>query len=402
MPSYLYEVIQPDGKEKKGTIEAANEEAARIELKATGNMIVSISMASALSKDLDITIGKIVKPRELSIFCRQFQSILNAGVTVIDALGMLGEQTKNKKFSKAILEVKDAVQKGETLAAAMEMHPKIFPEIMIHMIEAGEASGSLETAFDRMGSHFEKDAHLKGVVAKSMIYPIVLIVVIIAVVVLMMVKIIPTFMKSFEDLDAELPAITVAVMSVSNFFVDYWMVMLGIILVSWFLIHEFKKTENGAMIWGQLGLHMPLFGNLTIKSASARLTRTLSTLLASGISLVDAIEVITKIMSNEVVKRALEKAQKEVVHGIPLSQPLEDAGVFPPMVYQMIRIGEETGNMEEMLDKVAEYYDEEVELATESLVAFMEPMIIIIMALVVVPIILAVMMPMFSLYNSIG
>lgn len=402
MPSYLYEVIQPDGKEKKGTIEAANEEAARIELKATGNIIVSISMASALTKDLDINIGKIVKPRELGVFCRQFQSILNAGVTVIDALGMLGEQTENKKFSKAILEVKDAVQKGETLAAAMAMHPKIFPEIMVHMMEAGEASGSLETAFDRMGSHFEKDAHLKGVVTKAMIYPCVLILVIIAVVILMMVKIVPTFLESFEELDAELPGITLAVMAVSDFFVNYWMVMLGIVLVSWFLIHEFKKTENGAMVWGQLGLRLPLLGNLTIKSASASLTRTLSTLLASGISLVDAMEIVTKIMKNEVVKRAMEKAQKEVVHGIPLSQPLEDTGVFPPMVYQMIRIGEETGNMEDMLDKVAEYYDEEVEMATESLVAVLEPMIIIVMALVVVPIILAVMMPMFSLYNSIG
>lgn len=402
MPSYLYEVIQPDGKEKKGTLEAANEEAARIELKATGNTIVSISMASALSKDLDITIGKIVKPRELGVFCRQFQSILNAGVTVIDALGMLGEQTENKKFSKAILEVKDAVQKGETLASAMAMHPKIFPEIMVHMIEAGEASGGLETAFDRMGSHFEKDAHLKGVVTKAMIYPCVLILVIIAVVILMMVKIVPTFLESFEELDAELPGITLAVMAVSDFFVNYWMVMLGIVLVSWFLIHEFKKTENGAMIWGQLGLRLPLLGNLTIKSASASLTRTLSTLLASGISLVDAIEIVTKIMKNEVVKRAMEKAQKEVVHGIPLSQPLEDTGVFPPMVYQMIRIGEETGNMEDMLDKIAEYYDEEVEMATESLVAVLSPMIIILMAVVVVPIILAVMMPMFSLYNSIG
>lgn len=402
MPSYLYEVIQPDGKEKKGTLEAANEEAARIELKATGNTIVSISMASALSKDLDITIGKIVKPRELGVFCRQFQSILNAGVTVIDALGMLGEQTENKKFSKAILEVKDAVQKGETLASAMAMHPKIFPKIMVHMIEAGEASGGLETAFDRMGSHFEKDAHLKGVVTKAMIYPCVLILVIIAVVILMMVKIVPTFLESFEELDAELPGITLAVMAVSDFFVNYWMVMLGIVLVSWFLIHEFKKTENGAMIWGQLGLRLPLLGNLTIKSASASLTRTLSTLLASGISLVDAIEIVTKIMKNEVVKRAMEKAQKEVVHGIPLSQPLEDTGVFPPMVYQMIRIGEETGNMEDMLDKIAEYYDEEVEMATESLVAVLSPMIIILMAVVVVPIVLAVMMPMFSLYNSIG
>ena len=402
MPSYTYEVIQPNGKEKKGTINAASEEAAKLELKAAGNTIVSIGLASALSKDLDINIGKIVKPRELSIFCRQFQSILNAGVTVIDALDMLGAQTENKKFAAAILEVKDSVQKGETLASAMSAHPKIFPDIMIHMMEAGEASGSLETAFDRLGSQFEKDAHLKGLIMKSMIYPIVLIIVIIAVVFIMMVKIVPTFMESFAELDAELPGITLAVMAVSNFFVNTWYIMLIVGLVAWFIIHEFKKTEKGAMLWGRLGLKLPLFGDLTIKSASARFTRTLSTLLSSGITLVDALGIVAKIMSNQVVKKVMEKAQSEVVHGIALSQPLEDSKVFPPMVYQMTKIGEETGNMEDMLDKIAEYYDEEVEMATQSLVAVLEPLIIIVMAVVVVPIVLAVMMPMFSLYDSIG
>ena len=402
MPSYTYEVIQPNGKPKKGTIDATSEDAAKMELKAAGHTIVSIGLASALTKDLDINIGNIVKPKELSIFCRQFQGILNAGVTVIDALDMLGAQTSNKKFVAAILEVKDSVQKGETLAGAMAMHPKIFPEIMIHMVEAGEASGSLEVTFERLSSHFEKDAHLKGLIAKSMIYPIVLIVVIIAVVIIMMVKIVPTFTATFDQVDAKLPGITLAVMAVSDFLVNTWYILVGVILLAWFLIHEFKKTEKGAMLWGKLQLKMPLFGDLTVKSASARMTRTLSTLLASGISLIDAINIVAKIMSNQVVKKALEKAQSEVVHGVQLSQPLEESGVFPPMVYQMAKIGEETGNMESMLDKVADYYDEEVELATQSLVAFMDPMIIIVMAVVVVPIVLAVMMPMFSLYDSLG
>lgn len=402
MPSYTYEVIQPNGKPKKGTIDATSEDAAKMELKAAGHTIVSIGLASALTKDLDINIGKIVKPKELSIFCRQFQGILNAGVTVIDALDMLGAQTSNKKFVAAILEVKDSVQKGETLAGAMAMHPKIFPEIMIHMVEAGEASGSLEVTFERLSSHFEKDAHLKGLIAKSMIYPIVLIVVIIAVVIIMMVKIVPTFTATFDQVDAKLPGITLAVMAVSDFLVNTWYILVGVILLAWFLIHEFKKTEKGAMLWGKLQLKMPLFGDLTVKSASARMTRTLSTLLASGISLIDAINIVAKIMSNQVVKKALEKAQSEVVHGVQLSQPLEESGVFPPMVYQMAKIGEETGNMESMLDKVADYYDEEVELATQSLVAFMDPMIIIVMAVVVVPIVLAVMMPMFSLYDNLG
>lgn len=401
MPSYVYEVIRQDGKAKKGTIEAASEEAAAAELKATGNVIVSISMANALNKDLEINIGKIVKPRELSVFCRQFQSILNAGVTVIDALGMLGEQTENKRFAKAILETKDSVQKGETLADAMAMHPKIFPEIMIHMIEAGEASGSLETAFDRMGSHFEKDAHLKGLIVRSMIYPIILLVVVIGVVAIMMLKIVPTFTETFADLDAELPAITLAVMGISDFLVNTWYIIVLVVAIAWFLIYEFKKTETGAMFFGKLSLKIPLFGNLTVKSAAARLTRTLSTLLASGISLVDAVEVVSKLMTNAIVKRALEKAKADVMHGIPLSQPLSEAGVFPPMVYQMTKIGEETGNMEDMLDKIAEYYEEEVENATQSLVAAMEPLIIVVMAGLVVLIIFAILSPMLSIYNSV-
>ncbi len=401
MAAYKYEIIQSNGKSKNGTLEAPNLEAATAELKEGGNVIVSVALTGALNKDVEIHIGKAVKPRELSIFCRQFQSVLHAGVTVIAALEMLAEQTENKTFQKTIMQVRDSVQKGETLADAVGEYPKIFPEIMIHMIAAGEASGSLEQTFDRLAQHFEKDAHLKALVAKSMIYPIVLIVVIIAVVAIMMIKIVPTFTETFEDLDAELPGITLAVMGVSDFLVTKGYIILIVAILVAFLLREIKKTENGALFFGKLGLKMPLFGALSIKTAAARLTRTLSTLMNSGIKMVDAIHIVGQIMTNEAVKRVLVQAQKDVTHGIPLSKPLEESGVFPPMVYHMIGIGEETGNMEEMLDKIADYYDEEVEMATQSLVAALEPLIIVVMALIVVPIILAVMMPMFSLYNAI-
>lgn len=401
MASFNYELIQPDGKKKKGTIEANSIEAAQADLKALGGMIVSLEKANALNKEINLNFGKKVKPRELSIFCRQFESILNAGVTAIEALDMLSRQTENKSFQKAISEVHDSVQKGETLADALAMHPKIFPEIMIHMIAAGEASGSLDVSFNRLAVHFEKDAHLKSLIAKSMVYPIVLIVVIIAVVILMMVKIVPSFTATFDQIDAELPVITIAVMGVSDFFVHSWYFILGGAVLIWLFVREVKKTERGALLFGRMNLKLPLFGVLTIKSASARLTRTLSTLLASGVSLIDSIEIVEKIMSNAVVKAAMKTAHREVTLGIPLSNPLEDSGVFPAMVYQMIRIGEETGDMENMMEKIADYYDEEVEMATQSLIAALEPLIIIVMALVVVPIILAVLMPMFSLYSAI-
>lgn len=401
MASYKYEIIQADGKRKKGTIEAADKEAANAELRAGGNFVVSLELANILNKDIEIHFGSAVKPRELSVFCRQFQSILNAGVTVIDALDMLAEQTENKTFRHAIEDVRDAVKKGETLADAMAHHKKVFPDIMIHMVAAGEASGGLDVAFDRVGKHFEKDAHLRGLVTKSLIYPIILILVIIVVVAVMMIKIVPTFTATFDEIDAELPGITVAVMAISDALVHSWYYIVAVVVLLAFFIKEFKKTERGAILFGKLGLHFPLVGNLTIKSASARLARTLSTLTASGISLVDAIVIVERIMSNEIVKQVLKRAEKDVTQGIPLSIPLADSGVFPPMVYHMIKIGEETGNMEDMLDKIADYYDEEVEMATGALLAAMEPLIIIIMALVVIPIVLAVMMPMFSLYNSI-
>ena len=402
MPGYKYEIITPAGKTKTGTLDAANEEAARTELRAAGNTVVSLSVASALNRDIEIHIGKIVKPRELSVFCRQFESILNAGVTVIDALTMLAEQSENKRFKQAIEEVRDSVQKGATLADAMADHPKIFPTIMIHMIAAGEASGGLDVSFKRLGSYFEKDAHLKGMIGKSMIYPAILICVIIGVVIIMMVKIVPTFTESFADIGAELPGITLAVMAISEGLLHSWYFILAFIAIAVFFIREFKKTEHGAVFFGMLELRLPLFGNLTIKSASAQLARTLSTLLGSGVALVDAIDIVQKIMKNQVVRSVLIKTEKEVKDGIPLSVPLRDSKVFPPMVYHMIGIGEETGNIEDMLDKIADYYDEEVQMATEALLAAIEPLIIIVMALIVVPIILAVMMPMFSLYNAVG
>lgn len=400
--TFKYEIMGADGKKKRGTIEAASREAALNELRMGGNFVLSLNAGSILDKDISITIGKAVKPRELSIFCRQFQSVLAAGVTVVECLGMLGEQTENKIFQKAILEVRDSVQRGETLANAMAQHPKVFPDIMIQMITAGEISGSLEVAFDRLGKQFEKEAHLSGMIMKSMIYPIILIVVIVIVVIIMMTVIVPTFTSTFADLGAELPGITKAVMAVSDFLVNNWYFLLGGIVALVIFLRAIKKTESGAMLFGRISLKMPLFGTLTIKSASASLTRTLSTLMAAGITLVEAIKIIQKIVKNAVVQKALERAEKDVTEGRPLSVSIEESEVFPPMVYHMIRIGEETGNMEAMLDKISDYYDEEVEMATQSLLAAMEPMIIIAMAAVVVPIILAIMLPMLSINNAIG
>lgn len=402
MATYKYEVIQEDGKHKKGTIEAVNEDAALADLRAAGHFIVSVKMAGAFERDLEINIGRIAKPRELAVFCRQFESVLNAGVTVIEALGMLGEQTTNKAFRNAIEQVRDSVQRGETLADAMAMHPKVFPELMIHMVAAGEASGSLDVAFNRVALQMEKEAHLKGIIGKSMVYPVILVLATIGVVYILLTRVVPTFTQVLADVDAELPAITKAVMAASDFLVHSWYWFFGAIVLFVLLVRAFSKTERGALLFGQLALHLPLFGKLVIKSASASLSRTLSTLMATGISMIDSVGIVEKTIKNAMVRETLRRAKRQVTEGIPLSDPLEESGVFPPMVYHMIRIGEETGNMEEMLDKIAAYYDEEVEMTTQSLIAALEPMIIVVMAATVLPIILAVLLPMFNLYSAIG
>lgn len=244
MASYKYEVVGADGKPKTGTIEAMNMEVASAELKSGGNTIVSIARANAFNKDLEIHIGKVVSVREMSVFCRQFESVLNAGVTVVEALDMLSEQTENKPFANAIAEVRDSVQRGETLAVAMAEHPKIFPNLMVQMVAAGESSGGLDKAFSRVGSQFEKEAHLKGLIIKSAIYPVILIFVIIVVVAIMMIKIVPTFTSQFDEVGGKLPGITLAVMAVSDFFVHSWYFIIAIIAGIAIFIHAWKKQEQ--------------------------------------------------------------------------------------------------------------------------------------------------------------
>lgn len=397
--TFAYTAIDSAGKTKKGTIEAANEEAARNNLKNQGMTPITVEKPSALSKDLNLGFGGKVSSKNLTVFCKQFQSILHAGVTVIQALGMLGEQCDNKKLQAAVNDLKTLVEKGDTLAGAMSTMPDVFPSILINMVEAGEASGSLETTFDRMATHFDKDAKLKGMIMQAMIYPCVLLVVIIGVVILMLVKVVPSFQETFDAAGGQLPGLTLAVVAISNFLIAKWPFFLCGIIAIVVGIKMFMKTDQGAVFFGTISMKAPIFGDLTIKSASARLTRTLATLMASGIPMVAAIEIVGKLMSNRLVQVAVQDAKNEVERGVALSQPLEDSGIFPPLLCHMTRIGEETGNMEEMLEKVADYYDEEVEAATQAVTAVMEPLIIILMALIVVPIMGAIMMPMLSIYN---
>lgn len=400
MADYSYEAIAANGREVKGTIVAENPDSAKAQLKGQGLVVTSVKEQGILDKDIKIGIKKKITPRELAVFCRQFVSMSRAGVTIIECLQLLREQTENPRLAQAIRDVQTDVEKGETLASGLEAQPDVFPSLMCTTIAAGEASGSLEVSLERMADQFEKSAKTQAMVKKAMIYPIVVALVALVVVIVMLVKVIPGYMDMFSEMGTELPKITQMVVAASDFIVGYWFILFPVIIAAVFGIRTYLKTVSGQYFSSTLQLKIPAVKNLIVKSACSSLARTLSTLLAAGVGLTEAVDIVSDTMTNVLFRDALRFARDEVMKGVPLSEPVEDSGLFPPMLYHMMRIGEEAGNSEEMLTKLADYYDEEVEMATQSLMAAMEPAIILVLAGVVGILIGAVMAPMLAMYQA--
>ena len=401
MPGYSYVAVDSRGKEKRGRMDAANREEVVQQLKNDGLIPVSIKEQGVFNKEIDFSIGKKVKPRDLSVFCRQFVSITQAGVPMKEALQMLTEQTENKYLKQAVANVLANVEKGNTLADSMAAEKDIFPDIMVHMVEAGESSGSLDTSFARMAVHFEKEAKLKATIRKATIYPIILIFAVIGVIAVMLLFVIPIFIDMFADLDVEMPALTMGVMNLSKWTAGHWYVILAVIVAVILAYQAIYRTDQGRLKIDLIKMKIPLLGKLNVKSTCAQFARTMSTLMAAGVPTIDCLETVAKIVKNIHYKNALMKAREEVMKGIPLSEPLETSGIFPPMVYHMTSIGEDTGNMEDMLTKLADYYDEEVEITTQSVLAAMEPLIIVFMALIVGTLVIAVVMPIGTMYEGL-
>ena len=397
MAQYICKVMDQNGKSKSLTVEAAGEDKAREKLKSEGYMIQDVKEKGAKGTKK----GKKVKDKDLAVFCKQFVSVLNAGVTVITALDMMAEQMDNKTLQQGLRDAQAYVQKGGTLADAFKLNPKIFPPILVNMTAAGEMSGNLEIAFERLTTHFEKNNKLKSKIKGAMTYPIIILIVVLAVVVVLLCTVIPQFADMFADMGAELPAATQMLVNLSNFMIHKWYIVILIVVAIVAAFKFFGKTEVGSTVYANIAIKAPLFGNLTIKSAAASFSRTLSTLMASGIPLLDAIEQVAKMQNNKIIREGLLDAKVQVAKGLPLSKPIRDMELFPPMLPQMIKIGEETGNIEDMMDKVADYYEMEVEAATDALTAAMEPMVIVLMAVVVGGIVIAIYSPMLGMYDAI-
>ena len=400
MPSYTYVAINTQGRQVKDNVEASSLETAKNSLRAAGYTILEIKELSALNKDIDLPFLGNPTSKDMAVFCRQFQSILRAGVPVSQVLVMLGQQTENKKLADAIRDMQASIEKGETLAGSMRKHPKIFSGMLVNMIAAGEESGNLEDSFAQMEVWFDKAKKTKAAVGRAMVYPCVLIVVMIIVLIVMMVKIIPSFMGTFAEMNMELPLPTKMVMAASDWFVQWWWaVVIGLIaLVVGSVL--FNRTDKGRHFFGWLSRKIPVLKLFTVRSACATFCRTLALLLGSGLTLSDSLELVAMNMGNIYFKEATHTVRNMVSEGWPMNTAMKDTGLFPPMVYNLVGIGEETGDLQSMLVKTADYYDEEVEDATAKLLGLMEPAIMLFLAVFVVIIVLAIFLPMLNMTKA--
>lgn len=402
MANYTYEAIDQNGKRQRSNIEADSQEKAVEQIRRNGLVPVRVQEAGVLGKEIQLRSNRKVKPKKLAVFCKQFVSMLKAGVPLVDAMQMMTEQTEDVVLQEALRDCTTEVKRGNSLSEAMSQNPNAFPKMLVNMVAAGETSGNIEESFSRMAVQYEKSAKLSGMLIKAMVYPIALIIVIIVVFFVMILKIIPTYAKTFADNGMELPGITKAMMAMSDFVGTWWYLFVIAIVALIVGVILYKRSQNGTIFFARMATRMLLFGDLNVKTYSSQFARTLSTLIHAGIPLLDAINAVSKTMKNYLFREHLEEVAEEVSRGIPLSEPIRRAGMFPPMVVHMIAIGEESGDVETMLDNLADYYDEEVEMKTQTVMAAMEPAIIIAMAVVVILLVISIYSPMLSMYDQIG
>lgn len=402
MPIFEYIAVNNNGKKVRAALPAPSMDAAKSSLRSTGYTLLEIKEQGALSLNRSVKLPFLgsPSPKDMSVFCRQFVSILRAGVPISTALGMLGQQTDNPKLAGAIREIQSDIEKGSSLAESMRRRPKIFSNLFVSIVAAGEESGNLEISFSQMELYFEKNQRTKSSVSKAMIYPCILMVAIISVLFVMMTKIIPRFLVTFNEMSIELPAITRVVMAVSSWFVKYWWLLAAMIAVLAVLGILFGRTDQGKHVYGWLTRKLPVVKGMTARSACAVFARTLSLLLSSGLTLPDSLELTANSMTNIWYREAVFHVRDQVSKGMPLHTALRDTGLFPSMVYHLTGIGEDTGDLHGMLAKTADYYESEAESASQKLLAMLEPVMILFMAFFVIVIVLSIFLPMLNMTSA--
>ena len=389
------------GESKSGAIKASDREAAVRSIKELGLAPISVKTGSALNMNINFSFLNKVKTKDLAIYARQFSILLDAGIAVLAAIDILKRQTENKKLADVTSQMLEDVKRGNSLNAAMRKHNDVFPDIMLNMIEAGEVSGSIEGAFTRVATHLDNDLKILAKIKSSLTYSIVLGSVALIVCVFLIVGVVPSFMKMFTDMGVELPASTRALLSISDFVRGYWYILVSVIISLIVGFNYFKSTDNGKLMLDKFVLKLPIIGPFTKKIVTARFSRTLSALLESGFPLLSSLDVVAKIIGNKKYQKAIEKARNEVGNGVSLTIALSSTGMFMKMVLQMIKVGEDTGKMENVLDKIADVYEEEVSEMADKVSSLMEPVLIMFLAVVVGFIVISIIEPMFTMLQAV-
>ena len=403
MAGFAYTAISIDGLETVGEIHAPDLEAAREQLRIRGLLAHALRELPASGEEGLRTTFKKIKPRSMQIFSRQFATMIEAGLNIVASLVILEEQTDDVYLAEIIAEIRADVEGGLLLSQAMARHPKVFSELYVSMVQAGEASGMLDNVLDRVADQIKKETKLKRRVKGAMVYPTVVFTFATLVLVAMLMFIVPIFARIFTELGGQLPFLTRVVVGASDLLRQRWYIIFPLVgFMVWGTL-RYKKSESGRRKWDQIKLRIPLkIGDVVLKVTMARLLRTLATLVAAGVDIIKALEISGSTAGNWLVEKALTEARIKVQEGVPIAEPLTNDPLFPPMVSQMVRIGEETGELEKMLSKIADFYEDEVDSAIQSLTSIIEPIMMIGVGMMVGIIIIAMYLPMFKMMQLIG
>jgi type IV pilus assembly protein PilC len=400
MAAYAYDAINAQGLELSGVVHAPDLSTAREQLQARGLLPQSLSESSGEGGARSAF--KKIKPKSLQIFARQFATMIEAGVSVVAALVTLEEQTDDKYLAEVIADVRSDVEGGVILSKALARHPKVFSRLFVAMVEAGESSGTLDVVLDRIAIQIEKETQIKRRVRGAMIYPTLVLSFAALVLIFMLVFIVPVFQKVFAQLHGKLPVPTQVIINLSEALRHQWYIIFPLIFAMIFGLLRLKKTERGRRVWDRMKLRIPMkIGAVVQKIALARFSRTLSTLMTAGVDIIRALEITAGTAGNWVVEQSVDQIRTRVHEGVPISQPLQEDPIFPPMVGQMVRIGEETGELDKMLGKIADFYEDEVDTSIQSLTSIIEPLLMIGVGIMVGTIVISMYLPMFKLYSLI-
>jgi type IV pilus assembly protein PilC len=402
MAAYTYSAINAEGLSLAGEVHAPDVDAAREQLRIRGLLPEFIQELPASGEDSVRTVFKKIKPKTLQIFSRQFATMIEAGLNVVSSLVILEEQTDDPYFALVIKELRADVEGGLLLSQALARHPKIFTRLYIAMVEAGEAAGILDQVLDRVALQIEKETQIKRRVKGAMMYPTMVMIFATLVLIGLLMFLVPVFVNIFAQLNGQLPMLTQWVVKASDQLRHHWFIIFPVFFGTIWGVRRFKKTETGRHLWDRIKLRIPMkIGDVVLKVTMARFSRTLSTLVAAGVDIIKALEITGQTAGNWVVEEALADVRQKVHQGVPIAQPLIENPVFPPMVSQMVKIGEETGELEKMLGKIADFYEDEVDAAIASLTAIVEPLMMIGVGAMVGVIIISMYLPMFKLLSLV-